>query len=286
VPQESEFEPRWSDREPEFAAAANSVSVLLNHIEPLLAATVRRACSDLDDRLAAEAQRFVAEERSHAQVHRRANRALIDTYPSLARVDRMSARTYRWISRRALGDQLAFAAASEAIAYAIARWTARHTSRLFAGAHPGTAALFRWHLDEEVAHKSVAFDVHVAITGGRRGYARALVVSFGLLALFSTWGTLVILAADRRLSRPGTWTRLAGLAFSFFFDAAPDLLASCTRGHHPSQLVDPTPYRGSPDAPLTPVPAAATPLPAPTAAGPPPAPVLEGSSSERSWPGS
>jgi predicted metal-dependent hydrolase len=280
------FEPRWSDREPEFAAAANSVSILLNHVEPLLAAAVRRACSHLDDRLAAEARRFVAEERSHAQVHRRANRALIDTYPGLTRVDRMSAHAYRRIGRRGLGAQLAFAAASEAIAYAIARWTARGGARLFAGAHHGTAALFRWHLDEEVAHKSVAFDVHVAITGGRRGYARALVVSFGLLALFSTWGTLVILAADRRLSRPGTWTRLAGLAFSFFFDAAPDLLASCTRDHHPNQLVDPTPYRANTGVPVSPAPAAATPLPAPTTTGSLPAPAPVHSSSGRSWPGS
>lgn len=286
MPRESAFEPRWSDREPEFAAAANSVSLLLNHIEPLLAAAVRQACSHLDDPLATEARRFVAEERSHAQLHRRANSALIDTYPGLARLHRMAARAYRRVGRRDLGAQLAFAATSEAIAYAIARWTARHGSRLFAGAHPATAALFRWHLDEEVAHKSIAFDVHVAITGGRRGYARALAVSFGLLALFSTWGTLVMLAADRRLHRPGTWTRLVGLAVSFFFDAAPDLLASCARGHHPTQFVDPTPYRASPGALLTPVPAAATPRPAPTRAASLPAPAPAGSSSGRSSPGS
>lgn len=283
---ESAFEPRWSDREPEFAAAANSVSLLLNHVEPRLAAALARARPHLDGLLATEARRFVTEERSHARAHRRANHALIDTYPGLGRVDRMAARTYRRVGRRDLGAELAFAAASEAIAYSIARWTARHASRLFAGAHPGTAALFRWHLDEEVAHKSVAFDVHVAITGSRRGYARALILSFGLLAVLSTWGTLVILAADRRLHRPRTLLRLLGLALSFFFDAAPDLLASCTRGHHPAQLVDPTPYQAATGVPLTPAPAAATPLPVPRAAGSPPAPVLEGSSSEPSWPGS
>jgi predicted metal-dependent hydrolase len=238
-------DPMWNPGAPEFVAAANSVSLMMPYVEPYFAATVRRAADDLGPELRATARAFADQEVQHQREHRRFNALLRGRYPRLERVERRMRRTYAWLGRtRSLRFNLAFAAASETIAYSLARWTSDHLAAFLRGADPAAADLFLWHLAEEVEHKSVAHDVWADLDDSHLRLGWAGICSLVLLAWFSLPATLAMLRAERRLRSPATWWRLGRLLLSFAFEVVPTMLVSSLPGHHPSQLADPDWYRG------------------------------------------
>jgi len=231
---------RWSPRRPEFAASANSVSLLMPYMEPYVVASVRSALPDLDDDLRERTEHYLRQELQHHRQHRRFNDELVSAYPGLRRVESWMQRSYRWLARtRSRPFSVAYAAGFEAVAFNAARWVDRRADELFADADPLPTTLLLWHLAEEVEHKSVAFDVYEAIGGTRRTYAVASIVAMVMLAWFSLLGTLTMLAADRRLLSPVTHWRMTRWTFSFTFDLLPAILVSALPGHHPSRLRDP-----------------------------------------------
>ncbi len=70
-------------------------------------------------------------------------------------------------------------------------------------------------------------------------YVAAMVTSMLLLAAFSVAGTLLLLAAQRRLLSPRAHLRLFRWSLSFVFSLFPTMLQSALPGHHPSDLADP-----------------------------------------------
>lgn len=230
----------WNPENPEFSYAANAVSMLMPYAEPYFIRSVRAALPDLEPGLEARTRAYVHQEAEHHRQHRRLNDLLIAQRPALRRTERWISRTYGWLSRtRSSRFNLAFAAASETIAFALARWSVRHMSTFFSGADPVAATVFLWHLAEEVEHKSVAFDVWEAIDGSRLRYSLAMLTTFTILAWFSVWSMLVMLWGDRRLWRPGSQVRLASLTVSFMWQCFPDLAASAMPHHHPTHFADP-----------------------------------------------
>ena len=134
-------------------AAANAVSLLMPAVEPYFAGAVRRALPHLDAELADTARTFVRQELEHQRQHRRFNRSLVGRFAGLAHPERRSAAVYGWLARtRSLRFSLAFAAASETIAYSLARWTSDHMAEFLRGADQRATDLFVWHLAEEVEH--------------------------------------------------------------------------------------------------------------------------------------
>lgn len=240
------LDPRWNPRCPEFAAVANSVSLLMPHIEPYFIRSTRTVLDRLEPALRRDATGYMGQEAQHQAQHRAYNTSLISEYPALAFLDRMAARVYRALERRWSPERnVAFAAASEAIAYCIARWTHDHYSEVVAGASGGAADLFVWHLAEEVEHRSVAFDIDRVVNRSRWRYVAGGVVSLLVLAAFAIAGTSTILASDRRLLSPMTWVRLTRWAFSFWFVVAPALAVSSLADHDPRRLVEPVLYAGT-----------------------------------------
>jgi uncharacterized protein len=230
----------WNPSFPEFAAAANAVSLLMPHVEPYVARTVRSVVDELDEPLASQAEVFVAQELQHQAQHRRVNRMLLEGTPALRRVDRWAAVTYRWLSRRASTRwSLAFAAGFETSAFALARWSERHLRLLFDDADPAVATVFIWHLAEEVEHKCVAFDVHRSVDDSRLRYLLAGLCSLAVLAWFTVLGTVTQLATSGRIWSPVAWWRLLRWSISLAFEVLPDLFVSAMPGHHPSQFSDP-----------------------------------------------
>jgi predicted metal-dependent hydrolase len=149
--------------------------------------------------------------------------------------------TYSRIGKkRSTEFNVAFAAGSEAGAYAIARWIDRNVAMLFDDADPEVAALFLWHLAEEVEHKSAAHDVLHAMGVGRFRYALATVLSMSMLAAFTVAGTVVQLRRTRRLHLPVAWFRLTRWALSLAFTLLPMLATSCLPSHDPRTLSDPS----------------------------------------------
>jgi predicted metal-dependent hydrolase len=237
----AEVDPAWSGRVPEFACAANSVSLMMPFVEPYVARSVRAALDLIEDpELREQARGYVRQEIAHHTEHRRFNDAIAARYRGVARLERMLRWTYgRLAARRRLGSHLAFAAGSEAVAYAAARWAAAHRRELFATADPDVTRLFVWHLAEEVEHKAVAHDVFHAVDGSRRRYAWGMVLSFLLLAVFTVLGTTVQLWHTRRLFHPVAIIRLVRWTITFLFELLPAMIVAPLAGHHPNDLADP-----------------------------------------------
>ncbi len=238
------YEVDWQPRLPEFALAANAVSMMMPHVEPYVVRSVRSVIDELDPELAADARAFVAQESTHHAQHRRFNQHLIHRYPKLRKVDHWLSRVFRFIEAKGRGNfGLAYAAGSETVAYAVARWVADHRRTVLDGAKGPAADLFIWHLAEEVEHKTVAFDVYNARGGGRRMFLAGMLASLSTLALFTIVGTFVMLVATKRIFSPLAWLRLSWWCLTFVFELLPTMAVAVLRGHHPSGLVDPEFYR-------------------------------------------
>lgn len=224
-------------------AAANSVSLMMPYVEPFIARTSRLAAERLDGSpLASVAADFAAQELAHQSEHRRFNAAVRASSPGVGRVERALRWTFARLGRRSLEANLALTAASECVAYSLARWTSDHLPLFQQGADPAVTRLYIWHLAEEVEHKSVGHDLWAAVDGNRWRYVRAAALSITLVGLFVAWGTLAQLWSARRLWSPVAWGRLAWWAVSAGMEIVPTLVVSCLPSHHPSQLVDPSWY--------------------------------------------
>ncbi len=241
------FDPRWTPAAPEFACAANAVSLMMPTIEPYFVRTVAGITADLDEPLRRSTEDYLAQERAHQGQHQRFNRLLLAHYPGLGPVERAMGRAYGALERRtSTGFNLAVVAVSETMAYSAARWAADHRRELFDRADPIAATLFLWHLAEEVEHKSSAHEVHRATDGRRPGARRrlvgAMVVALALVMAFVGAGTTVMLAAERRLHHPLAWFRLIRWSVGFAFELLTNLTLSLLPGHHPDRFADPLWY--------------------------------------------
>ena len=245
------FAVAWTPELPEFACAANSVSMLMPHVEPMFVRAIRQGAAelrrrnDLSDELAIETTAYLRQEAGHHAQHRRFNDLLVTDVPLLGRIDRAIAFTVRHLERRwgrgrhGVTTLAGLVAGGEAVAYAIARWTEPRIGTLLRGADPDAAQLYLWHLAEEVEHKSVAFDVFTALGGKRRTYLLGLLTLLTVLSVFVVMGTTLMLAKQRRLWNPVAWWRLTCWALSFLFEAVPEMIATAIGRHHPSDLCDP-----------------------------------------------
>lgn len=236
-----DLEPVWSRDVPEFSIAANSISLLMPHVEPYVIKAVKSAGDQIDPELATAAEAFCAQEAQHHRQHQKFNRILAQHYPGVVRLERWMKLTYDWLWRtRSQSFSLAFAAGAETVAYTLARWTESRMGRLFSNAEPTMATLFLWHLAEEVEHKSVAYDVYSEVDGRRWLLAVAMFWAAFITGVFGVMGSLYMLKVERKLFRPGTYVRMIPWTVSFIFDLLPAMaVGSLSKNHHPSDLSDP-----------------------------------------------
>jgi len=233
----------WHPARPELAAACNALSLGMPYGEPYVISSVRAVLDDArrdDPELAERINAYVGQERAHFRAHARFNELITDRHPTLTRVERWIATSYRWLARRGSREfNLAFAAGFETVAFSAARWMDRRRVALFTGADPVPATLFLWHLAEEVEHKTVAHDAWASVDSSRLRYAAGMATSFALLIWFIFLGTMVQLAATGRILNPMVWLRLVVTALGFSMEVLPTMATTVLRGHHPSRLADP-----------------------------------------------
>jgi predicted metal-dependent hydrolase len=233
----------WTPDWPELACVANAVSLLMPHVEPFLARSVRSVRDRITTPdLRRDLDAYVAQELSHHAQHREFNRRMVSLCPSLGRIERWIDRVMGWLGRRSPEFAVAFGAGGETVAYCTARWVAPRMATLFRGADPVAASMFVWHLAEEVEHKRVAFDVFDEIDGSRWRLARGMATAFAFLATFTIISTMAMLVRTRRVWNPLAHLRLLVWGVQFAFSALPVMAMSLTRSHHPDQLVDPSWY--------------------------------------------
>jgi uncharacterized protein len=153
------------------ACSRVAFSLILPHLEPYLIRVYRALAPHVSDRrVAADIEAFCGQEAQHHRGHAAANRKIRaflgpDTSARLLAVERRLAADYRrFETQRSLRFQAAFIEGFEAMTCAMGM-TGLETGRRPAGDGPW-AKLWRWHLFEELEHRTVAFDVYEHIGGG------------------------------------------------------------------------------------------------------------------------
>lgn len=261
----------WTPQAPEFACAANAVSLLMPSIEPYFVKSIRAAAVNMPADLRNEVDSYVAQEAQHHKQHLIFNALLIERYPKLRPFERLMKSVFRWLeSSRSVSFNVAFASCAETVAYSAARWAARRRHELFTGSDDVAATLFLWHLAEEVEHKSAAFDVYLhhlnsespeaggngsnlqadETTKDRSGrsqrstreiirYLVAMISALAIIAPLIVTGTAILLTYERRLFWPVSWFRLIRWSVMFAFEALTNLGMSLFPRHHPTDFADP-----------------------------------------------
>ena len=232
-------DPMWVPRQPEFAAAANAISLGMPYAEPLFIRAVRSTFDRIDDDLRERSESYIRQETGHHTQHKRFNDLVTARYPGLRRVQVMMKANSDWVWRRSPRFRVAYAASGETISYAVARWTEAHLGEVMDRADPVPATLFLWHLAEEIEHKANTYDVFEATDGSRLRYAWSAFVGLVTIGFFTLIGALVQLHGDRRLRSPLTWWRLGRLSVSLALVLIPTLVVSSMPGHHPDDFADP-----------------------------------------------
>jgi uncharacterized protein len=242
------MDPRWNRAKPEFSAVANAASLLMPYLEPIVVKTAQEARhalgagsndlapskSDLIGRL----DGYIGQEARHHVEHRRFNQIVAKRY-GLRLIDRWMHRTASWLQGRSLAFRLSWSAGFETVAFVTARWVDKRATHLFADVDELPAALFLWHLAEEVEHRDIADDVVAAFGVKTRQRVAGIICALMILGWFTVIGSIRQMIVDRRILNPVAWARLIGWGLSYCFEALPMVAMTVGRRSFTSQLAAP-----------------------------------------------
>jgi uncharacterized protein len=163
----SDIDPMLMKGQPEESYTIVGLSLLLPYLEPYLIRSMRAAKPKVTDpKIAEDLALFNGQEGQHYRQHIRFNEAIrMNGFEHLKELETELSDDYRRYSdKRSLRFNLAYAEGFEAYTLALARFTfvAGTLDRL----PPSVRDLFRWHLVEEIEHRTVAFDVYKHVCGG------------------------------------------------------------------------------------------------------------------------
>ncbi len=238
----SDVNPRWTDPI-EFSWTANAISLMMPYVEPFFVDTISEVLPSLPAHSHDEVRKYMTQEANHHAQHRRFNQFLTSHYGSLRIVERQLGWLFGCMRNRKMPFRVAFTAASETIAYAIARWAAKYHRAVLSGGDQQVAHLFLWHLAEEVEHKNVAFDIQeqLAVTWFKK--LQGVLAATAVVMYFTLCATVCMAIADKRWYNAVSWFRLAKWSVSFAFELLPLSVLSLGRSYSPRQLVDPLFYQ-------------------------------------------
>lgn len=160
------LDPDFTPGRPERSYNLIGLSLLLPYLEPYLIRTMKEAKSRLTDPdLVVDLENFCAQEGQHYRQHIRFNRALrLSGYPDLEGLEEKLEADYLRFSRtRSLRFNLAYAEGFEALTTAFAVFVLENPDEL-ADETPANE-LLKWHIVEELEHRTVAFDVYQNVCG-------------------------------------------------------------------------------------------------------------------------
>jgi hypothetical protein len=204
----------WNGNDPFRTAFFDAMSILFPLGEQFFIDSVKTFRDRIEDpELDRRIRGFTAQESIHRREHQRYNEALCRARGiPLEKMERAvkwrQAMARRWLSAR---QQLAGTVAFEHLTAILADATFRNPEGL-EDADPKMAALWRWHALEETEHKSVAFDVFVAI-GGRTWRRRLAMVLVTIEFTNHVIRNMRLLLRDYEGSRVSLWSN--GLKFLF-----------------------------------------------------------------------
>ena len=142
--------------------------IMLPYLEPYLIRTMRDALPHVNDpKLVEDLKRFCAQEGEHFRQHARANdiiRSLNPAYGALKPLEaELDAELKRFTKEKPLKFNLAYAEGFESMTSASSR--AQFECGLYDRTDSPLAHLAKWHVMEELEHRTVAFDIYEHVVG-------------------------------------------------------------------------------------------------------------------------
>ena len=147
----------------------NALSLSFPSGEKFFVDSVKHYLPRIDDpKLKRDAAAFVQQEYVHRREHHRYNKMLAEMRGF--ELETLESLYNREIERANREPPIARLAATVVLEHITAMFAAgsMRNSRWMDGAHPAMADLWQWHAIEETEHKSVAYDVFLAIGGDRK----------------------------------------------------------------------------------------------------------------------
>lgn len=222
------------------------LSLLLPHLEPYLIRSMHEAKKHIHDPgLVLDLEAFIGQESQHYRQHALFNKNLrLESRQELTALEKSLADDYERFSRsRSLRFNLAYAEGFEALTAALTVFALN--LKYIDKVDPEVRDLFRWHMVEELEHRTVAFDVYQNLCGS---YVYRV-----LVGLFAQWHFLRFVfrvvgfmkRADTKAFRARyggrlkAWIRVSPLIGRCLIHLLPKVLATYAPWYNPRKLVMP-----------------------------------------------
>ncbi len=198
----------WFDKHAFKTAWFNAMSITFPLGEKFFIDSVRHFAGDITDpKLKQEIRRFCGQEGFHRREHQRYNQSLCSQrgYD----LDYLEGRIEKNIklSNKLLSplQRLALTAAFEHITAVMAEWSLGADNAMSGQTEPAMQELWDWHAAEEMEHKSVAFDVFIAVGGDEKMRKKALRQATFALMVDVLGGLVHMLRRDGKLWNVRLW---------------------------------------------------------------------------------
>ncbi|MEM9623502.1 MAG: metal-dependent hydrolase [Pseudomonadota bacterium] len=168
IPTADDLDPKWLANDIVQSYFSTGISLYVAYLEPFLVKSMRRVLDQItDDKLRENVDRFARQEAQHYTQHEKFNNAILGkNYPGLqARFDILKQDFEDFLAHK--GDKwcVGFVEGFEALTTQIALRSLHQLSKQHARTDPRFAALFEWHMAEEVEHRTVAYDIYEHLYG-------------------------------------------------------------------------------------------------------------------------
>jgi len=235
----------WCNADATTSSVMEAVSFVTPVLENFFIRTVVEGIrSTREPELLDRCQEFIHEESNHSLVHKKFNTSLLNQLgkqpPGLAMVARFLDRARRHLS---ISKRLALAAALEHLAAVISKLYVNQETKLNFSSE-FAKELFDMHAREELAHRSVVFDLWLANganTRINRIVAIALVLGAGALYVSAAVPWILHQKTGRRFLK--TWASLMNFIVNNFqntlaYTPVIELFSFVRRDYHPESLID------------------------------------------------
>ncbi len=178
------------------------ISAILPYLEPYLIRTMKAALASgelRDAGLTEQVKQFIGQEGQHYRQHIAFNKAAgLHDIDEVRALQREIGETYeRYSKTRSLRFNLAYAEGFEAATTALG--LASFAVRLFDDMNPRPAEIWRWHLVEELEHRTVAFDAYERVAGDYVFRLSMTLFAHAQLSRFAVRVATAMLRADPEL---------------------------------------------------------------------------------------
>jgi predicted metal-dependent hydrolase len=203
----------WLAGDPIASHWHNALSATFPRGEAMFIEAVKAHREGVPPKLEAEIRAFVKQEINHTREHLVFNKAAIEAGYDLNAIDRRLETNLALTKDRPPIFNLAVTIALEHFTAMMAHEFLSNPQH-FAGAEPGSAAMWRWHSVEEIEHKGVAYDTFLHATRNWSKWRRWKLKSIMMLLVSSSflknrWNDTLSLLAQDGLTGAGVKLKLA-----------------------------------------------------------------------------